>query len=210
MGLIVFAILLAFTLSLAAAPYLPDQLASHWDLNGLANGYQSKIQFLWTMPMITLALALLLFFLPFIDPLKSGLQPVRIGYHFFIAAMLLFLDYIQALSIAYNLGFHFNLFAWMLPAFSLLMVGIGLLIDKVQPNWFVGIRTPWTLSSPSVWNKTHHLGGILLKLTAVPIFLGVFFPNYALWFLLVPLLGVAFFLVLYSYWLFQKEQTKPH
>lgn len=208
-GVLVFFLLLSFGLSLAAAPLLPDRVASHWDENGIANGFQPKMAFLLTLPLISLGVALLLFFLPFMDPLKENLQNIRPFYNWFIAGVLLFMDYIHFLSILYNLGFKINLFAFMLPAFALLMIGIGFFLERVKTNWFIGIRTPWTMSSPTIWEKTHRLGATLFKWGGLIVLAGFFIPQYAVWFLMVPLLGVAFFLVLYSYLLFRNEQ-KTH
>jgi uncharacterized membrane protein len=208
-ALIVLSLILLVTLSasLLAAPFLPERVASHWDAKGEVNGYQTKTAFIWTMPVIMLLLALALVFLPLIDPLKASFMPVRSAYYWFVSGTMVFMLYIHGLTLAFNLGVKLNLMVWMLPAFGLLMLGAGFLLDRARPNWFVGIRTPWTLSSPSVWEKTHKLGGVLFKIVGVMILPGVFFPNAAIWILMVPLIGVSLFLVVYSYILFRQEKN---
>jgi len=85
---------------------------------------------------------------------------------------------------------------------------ISLLLAQARRNWFVGIRTPWTVSSEEVWNKTHKLGALLFKLVAIIILIGVIFPRYSIYFVLIPVLSVAVFLVIYSYTLYTKIEEK--
>ena len=208
--LVLLTVVLAIFFSYWAAPFLPERVASHWVANGVANGFQSKDAFLWTMPVIMTVIALLLIFIPFIDPLKTSFQPVRGAYYVFVLGFMLFMDYIHALSIFYNLGFAFNLFSMLMPAFAALIAGTGFLLDRVRPNWFVGVRTPWTLSSTSVWINTHKLGALLFKIAAIIILIGWFIPSLAIWFLLVPILGVSLFWVVYSYCLYRQEQNSEN
>ena len=85
---------------------------------------------------------------------------------------------------------------------------ISLLLAQARRNWFVGIRTPWTVSREEVWNKTHKLGALLFKLVAIIVLIGVIFPRYSIYFVLIPVLSVAVFLVIYSYTLYTKIEEK--
>jgi uncharacterized membrane protein len=89
---------------------------------------------------------------------------------------------------------------------GILFIYIGFLMEHAEPNWFVGIRTPWTLSSDSVWKKTHQKGATLFKLAGVVSMIGILAGMYAWLFILVPALAVAAFTVVYSYMEFRKEQ----
>ncbi|HDM23196.1 MAG TPA: SdpI family protein, partial [Methanomicrobia archaeon] len=82
------------------------------------------------------------------------------------------------------------------------------LLENAKRNWFIGIRTPWTLSSEDVWNRTHKIGGKLFKVLGLVVIFGIFFQKYVLFFFLVPLLLVAGYLVVYSYFEYQKEIQK--
>ncbi|MGB9673159.1 MAG: SdpI family protein, partial [Anaerolineales bacterium] len=106
----------------------------------------------------------------------------------------------------YNLGYAFSMSRAMLPALGVLMYATGILVSKAQPNWFIGIRTPWTLSNPIVWEKTHKLGGILFKVSGGLIVLGLLFGKYAYWLVMVTIILAAFIPTLYSYFLFRKFQ----
>ena len=120
-------------------------------------------------------------------------------YNLFIVFIIGFLSYLHFLTLAWNLGWIFDLMRWMTPAYALLLFFTGVLLEKAQSNWFIGIRTPWTLSDNRVWEKTHQVGGTAFKVCGVISLAGILFPQQAIWFLLIPMLGRALGLVIYSY-----------
>lgn len=79
-----------------------------------------------------------------------------------------------------------------------------MLLTHAERNWFVGIWPPWTLSSDEVWNRTHRLGSRLFKLTALISLVGLFFGDYAVYFLIVPALLTASITIVYSYYLYEQ------
>ena len=87
----------------------------------------------------------------------------------------------------------------MMPALGILFYYCGVLIENAKRNWFIGIRTPWTLSSDSVWEKTHKIGGKLFKIAGIIALFGIFFPNYTFLFVLIPVVSVAIYTAAYSY-----------
>jgi len=93
----------------------------------------------------------------------------------------------------------------MIPAMAALFYYCGILVENAKRNWFIGIRTPWTLSNEKVWEKTHKLGGKLFKAAAIIILFGIVLKGYALLFILVPVIFVSFYLIVYSYVEYQKE-----
>ena len=113
--------------------------------------------------------------------------------------------YVYALTIAWNLGFLFNFSQALSPAFAFLFYCMGVLVGIAEPNWSVGIRTPWTLSSKRVWKKTHKLGAKLFKAGAAFALLGVLLPQVAIVLVIVPVLLGSLFLVAYSYFEYRKE-----
>ena len=96
----------------------------------------------------------------------------------------------------------------MSPAFAGIFYYAGVLCQHSKRNWFVGIRTPWTMSSDQVWRKTHLLGGQLFKIVAVFSLLGTIMPNYAAYFLLIPVLLVTVFIFAYSYYCYVSLSSK--
>ena len=185
---------------------LPEPMASHWGVNDQVNGYMSKFWGVFLMPVITIAMLLLFLIIPSIDPLKANIAQFRDYFNSFITLIVAFMVYIYGLTLVWNLGFtSFRMSTAMLPAMGLLFIFVGVMIGKAKRNFFIGIRTPWTLSSDTVWAKTHVLGGVLFKISGVIAILGILFPNLAFLFLIVPLMAAAAIAVVYSYVLFRSE-----
>ena len=159
------------------------------------------------LPLITLAMLVLFLFVPSIDPLKANIALFREGFNVFIVLMVAFMLYIYGLSLAWSLGYtNFKMSGAMLPAVGLLFILIGFLLRKAKRNFFIGIRTPWTLSSDTVWNETHRIGGVLFMLSGALAFLGGLFGGpTAFWMMFAPIIGSTLFLLVYSYVLYQRE-----
>jgi uncharacterized membrane protein len=199
-------LILAGTLiGLALWPRLPEQMASHWNMQNQVDGYMSRVWGVLMLPVMNVALLLLFLLLPNIDPLKENIAKFRETFNVFIVFLVAFMTYIYVLTLIFNLGYHFNMGTAMLPAMGAFIFYAGVLISKAKRNWFIGIRTPWTLSSEQVWAETHRTGAILFKVSGILTILGAFLGPYAFWFALVPLLGSSLFLMVYSYVLYQRE-----
>jgi uncharacterized membrane protein len=93
------------------------------------------------------------------------------------------------------------------PAFAILFYYSGILIENAKRNWFIGIRTPWTLSNDEVWDKTHKIGGKLFKLAGILALFAIFFERYAILVIVVPLIVVSIYTVVYSYLEYQKDNS---
>ena len=203
--IIVFIIFISFAIAFWLYPQMPQMMVSHWDCQGRADGYMSKFWALFLMPIISLFMFFLFLLVPKIDPLKHNIEKFRKYFDAFIVISFLFLFYLYLLTILWNLGLRFDFVKFLVPAFSFLFFWCGILIEKAKRNWFLGIRTPWTLSSDKVWERTHKLGGKLFKILAIISFLGIIFPDFAIFFLIVPLLLITIYLFIYSYFQYQKE-----
>ena len=186
---------------------LPDPMASHWDVNDQVNGTMPRFWGVFLVPLISLGLFLLFLLIPAIDPLKENIAKFRDAFNLFIAFMVLFLVYVQGLTLAWNLGFtNFRMSTSLMPVLGLLFILVGYMIRKAKRNFFIGIRTPWTLSNEKVWDETHRVGSWLFMGSGVLAILGSFFGGMTMfWFLFAPLIGSAIFLVIYSYVLYQRE-----
>jgi uncharacterized membrane protein len=153
---------------------LPAIVPTHYNINGDINGYSSKSRFLLWMvfiQLITLLVYLLLKFLPAIDPkkqVKNGeatFQKLGFGIVFFLSAL--------NIAIMFSAIHHgFKIDKLIFPITGLLFAFIGNLMHSIKPNYFAGIRTPWTLESEDTWRATHRLagklwfaGGILITIT---------------------------------------------
>jgi len=186
---------------------LPDPMASHWGMNDQVNGTMPKFWGVFLVPLISLVLFLLFQLIPAIDPLKVNIGRFRDAFNLFIVFMVLFLVYIYGLTLAWNLGFtQFNMSALLAPALGLLFILMGIMLRKAKRNFFIGIRTPWTLSSDKVWDETHRVGSGLFIMSGVFALIGVFFGGVITFLLiLIPLMVSTIFLIVYSYVLYQAE-----
>jgi len=201
-------ILLSFGIAVYFYPSMPERMASHWGFGGEADGYANKFWGLFLMPMISCAMFLLFWAIPKIDPLKANIDKFRKYFDILIVLIIAFLFYIYLLSIFWNLGFQFNMSRFLAPAMGVLFYGCGFMIEKAKRNYSIGIRTPWTLSSDAVWDKTHKLGSKLFKTAGSLAVLGAIFPGQAMFFILIPVISAAIFSVVYSYTAYRKEQMR--
>jgi uncharacterized membrane protein len=186
---------------------LPDPMASHWNANDQVNGYISKFWGVFLLPLITLGMFLLFLVIPSIDPLKANIAQFRESFNLFIVLMVAFMVYLYGLTLAWNLGYsNFKMSGAMLPAIGLLFIFIGFMMRQAKRNYFIGIRTPWTLANDKVWDETHRVGAVLFMISGLLAFIGGFFGGtMAFWMMFAPLMGSLIFLLAYSYVLYQRE-----
>jgi uncharacterized membrane protein len=202
-------VLVFFILAGVYYPLMPEMMASHWNAKGEADGMISRFWGLFLFPLISLGVAIILLFVPKIDPLKANIQKFKGYYYGFIIAFLAYFLYIYILTLVWNLGWRFNFSLTVMPAIGILMIIVGVLIGKAKRNFFIGIRTPWTLSSDEVWDRTHRLGGRLFKIAGIIIILLSFVPEIAIYVLLGLVFGIVIWLVVYSYVVFRRLGRPP-
>jgi len=199
-------ILLSFITGIYFYPQMPEKIASHWNVYGNVDGYMSKCFGLFLMPIISIGLFLLFILIPKIDPLKENIDKFKKYFDRFVILLMVYLFYVYLLTIFWNIGIRFNMVRLMIPALGMLFYYSGVLIENSKRNWFIGIRTPWTLSSETVWNETHKIGGKLFKIAGIISILGIFFPKYALFFVLIPIILSSIYTIIYSYFQYKKQR----
>ena len=191
----------------ALSPFLPAQGATHWNAQGQADGSSSRGFVIFFLPLMGLGTSLFILFLPQIDPKRANIALFRSDYNLFVIFFLGFMGTIHMLSLAWNLGWQVNMIKAMVPIFAGLSYFIGHLMGKARQNWFIGIRTPWTLSSETVWNKTHQQAAFWYKVSAGVSLVGLLMPEgIAFIFVIAPLILVSLYAVGYSFVEYQREQ----
>jgi len=201
-------IVLSFIIAVCSYPYMPEKMAIHWNTKGNVDSYGSRFEGLFFLPFLLAGLFLLFMAIPKIDPLKYNIEEFRKYYDNFIVLFFIFLLSIYLWLILWNFGVEIRINAVIPVGVGILFFYVGILLENAKRNWFIGIRTPWTLSSEDVWDRTHKIGGKLFKVLGLVVIFGIFFQKYVLFFFLVPLLLVAGYLVVYSYFEYQKEIQK--
>ena len=204
----VLLLVLFFAVGIFSYPKLPYRMASHWNAKGEADGFMPRFWGVFLFPLISVGLFLLFILIPLIDPLRKNIERFRSYYDNFILIFMIFFFYIYLLSLLWNLNFRFNMNIMLIPAISILFYYVGVVVGHAKRNWFIGVRTPWTLSSDLVWKKTHKLGGKLFKFLALLILISLFFPNEFALIVLISVLAVSFYIIVYSYFEYQREKEQ--
>jgi uncharacterized membrane protein len=204
---IALVLMMTAIMTLVAYPVMPDVVVSHWNAAGQADGQLPKVWGLMLVPLLMYGFCALLAVLPRIDPLRKNYEKFRDYYEGFILVFAAFFFFIQLQILLWGLRVQVSPNVMIPFLTGALFVYIGFLMEHAEPNWFVGIRTPWTLSSNSVWKKTHQRAGALFKLAGTVSIIGILAGIYAWLFILVPAIAVAVYTVVYSYVEFRKEQA---
>ena len=202
-----FIIAAAVILSVISYPSLPERVVSHWNFQGQADGYTSRDFHVWFFPALLVGVYLLFRYLPKFDPKKERYQEFSGVYEIFKSLIITVLFISYGTATIYNLGWEVNVGAIIGTTVGLLMIILGNYLGKIKRNWFVGVKTPWTLSSENVWNKTHRLAGYLFVVWGVSI---IFCPWLSPFWASVLFIGGAILAtigtMLYSYILYRQEQ----
>lgn len=201
-------LLMPFVASAILWDDLPDVVPTHFNIQGEADDYGPKWMTAIMIPAIGLATYFMLIFLPAIDPKKrieSNQKPIA-AIRIYTS---LFMVGIYAFVMSITLGSAIDLVDYLFAAVGLFFMIIGNYLNSVKPNYFIGVRTPWTLENPEVWRLTHRLtskiwivGGILFII--VPLLFGIPNAAYLTAFIIVVLAGIP---LVYSYIAFKKIQS---
>ncbi|HWZ02486.1 MAG TPA: SdpI family protein [Mucilaginibacter sp.] len=195
-------------------PTLPQTVPVHYGLNGTVDRYGSRNEFL-IGPLILIGVSalvyLLLKFLPAIDPKKQikygegTFQKLALGLVVFLAILNIAIIYATV-----HRGFQID--KLIFPVIGLLFAFLGNMMNSIKPNYFAGIRTPWTLESEDNWRATHRLAGKIwftggIIITIVMLFLP---PKAGTIFFTSAVIVMAFIPVIYSFVYFKKHQVNQN
>lgn len=202
-------IVVAVVISIVAYPKLPDQVPTHWDLSGDVNGWSSRLWGAWMVPLIMAVVWLIMRAIPHIDPRGANYAKFEGMYDWLVILVLAFMLMMHAVVIMSATGAPISMHTIVMPAVGIFIAAIGLMLPRVHPNWFVGIRTPWTLTSDLSWERTHKIGGALfVALGLLMIATTILAPTTAIWVLVIAAAGVVIFLFAYSYRVWKDDLSK--
>lgn len=197
-------IILAFIVGIFLFPDLPERIPSHWNVQGEIDAWSSKGFGVFFFPSITLGIYLLMTLIPLIDPLRRNYPKFVIPYFWFRTLFVLFFVLIYFYTLWAAFGANLNINYFIVPTISILFFLIGVFLPKIRKNYFVGIRTPWTIHSERVWDKTHQFGGKLFMVAGAIALASILFPKYTFLVFMVAILSAAFGSIVYSYFIFRK------
>lgn len=203
-------LILLFTVVLSAWAYnkLPDLVVSHWNFYGQADDWSQKGFQTFLFPSLLVFMYILFRVLPKFDPMGERYQEFAGIYLTMRNTILFFLFIVFTVTTFANLGYAINIGATISGAVGLLMIILGTYFRKIKRNFFVGIRTPWTISSEYVWNETHRLGSYLFIIWGLGLILAPWLAPVAAFFILFGgIIAIVASLFIYSYWLYKKEKV---
>ncbi len=204
-GLVVAA--LAAAVSVWAYPLLPATVATHWNLQGTPDGYSGRLWAVAVMPIVIVGLTGLFRVLPNVDPRRENYTKFLDTYWLIANVVLAFAGVAHALIVANGLGYTVQVDRLLPVGIGLLLAFLGNYLTRVEPNWFVGIRTPWTLSSDTVWRRVHRTAGWLFVIAGLVVAAAAFAPRgafFPVWMVTIILAGGI--PVVQSYVLWKREQ----
>jgi uncharacterized membrane protein len=192
-------------LTALALPGLPASVAIHWDAHGRANGFGSPV-WLFANLAINAAVLLLWVALPHLSPAKFGVEGFSATYWRAGLLLTIFLAALHGMVLWTALG-HTLSIAQVLPAGVAIFIGLlGNMMGKVRRNFWIGIRTPWTLASERVWYATHRFAGKSMVVGAALALAGLLAGWPMMVCLLLPAAGVVA-PALYSFWAYRRFAT---
>ncbi len=192
--------------TLCLLPILPEKIPMHWNMNGEIDAYGSHLFALGT-GALSIGLAFLLQFLPRIDPKRANYEKFRTAYQAFRLATVLFFIVMQGATLyaAFDPA-GIRMESVTSAALGVLLCVVGNFMPKFKHNYFVGIKTPWTLANTTCWRRTHRFAAPLWVLGGIFTIFCSFFAKSTI--LMVVVIGIITVIVvvpfLYSYLIYKK------
>lgn len=214
-AMIIIVVIVTWLIGAIIYAQAPEIVPIHWNLEGKPDNFAPKGIGLFLLPLINTVLYVFLLFIPKIDPnneqLKQSMKPlqwIRFGTHGLLAIIMLWtsLSIIETKNIAPE---------WIFAIVSLFLAFLGKVMVNVKQNYFVGIRTPWTLSNELVWEDTHQFtaplwfySGILMSIVISILTISGFsaviiLPIFLIWVLTIVIIPIA-----YSFKRFKEEKNR--
>ena len=198
-------IFIAITIAVAAYlyPSLPEQIPTHWNFEGEVDDYTPKPWGVLIMPLAAAFVFVIMKLIPVISPKGFRTDQFRGVVNIFTVTLVGFMSTVGLLVLLTASGRNVHMNEMIFAGVGLLFIVLGNYLGKVRKNFFIGIRTPWTLASDEVWNRTHRLGGWIFVLIGFFMFLNAFIRFPEGW-LIGSIVVVALVPIVYSYVLYRK------
>jgi uncharacterized membrane protein len=198
---------IAFTVSVYSR--LPDRMPVHWALQGTANRYGPRTEGAFLMPIVMIGFWLLLRFLPRIDPRRANYEKFGDTYDLFVNSLIALFAVMHVALLATALGWPISMERLVPALVGLQFLILGNALPRARPNWWFGIRTPWTLSNDRVWMRTHRVAGYLLAAAGIVLLVAAVVPAAWMFALGITAVGAAAFgSFIYSYFAWKQETSK--
>ena len=204
--LVVFTSILILLPSLVCCVFwnqLPEEIPTHFNLLGQADGYNHKMSAIFGLPILMLLMHWLLLFIMIKDPKSSNISSkIQLLIYWIIP----FVSCLSMISI-FGESLGYSMMSGLLAQIfmGVVMIVIGNYLPKTHRNYIIGIRLPWTLENDENWRKTHRLAGKIWVLGGLLLFLNSFVQLYVYWVFFLTLFFVVIIPSVYSYQLSKLE-----
>jgi len=200
-----------FALGAVTWPDAPDRIPVHWNISGEVDRYGSRFEGLVMVPLIGLLVYALMLFLPRFDPGRANYERFAGVYYFLRVSVLAVMALIYGVIHLWIRGAEIDMGKFVGITVGALFFVIGNLFGKIRPNWFVGMRTPWTLSSKRAWTQTHRLAGWVFIAGGLAIMAaGILATPSAVAVAGIVLFGGLGWATVYSYLVWRKDPDRIH
>jgi uncharacterized membrane protein len=142
---------------LLAYPHLPNMVPTHWNIHGEANGFSAKWSLFLIFPGLMAGIMILFRLLPWLSPKHWEVESFRSTYLYIMAVLLCLMAYLAGVTLWVGMGRAMDVTRMTIGGVCLLFALIGLALGRVHRNFYIGVRTPWTLANDRVWDETHRL-----------------------------------------------------
>lgn len=186
---------------------LPDEVGTHYNLQGVQDGSMSKLSFWLMNGAICVALPVLISVLRLIDPRRHNYSRFESYYNLIRWALSLFLQAAFLIVILLNLDYDIPVLHLELGGLGLLWIVIGNRMGQLRSNFFIGVKTPWALTDENNWKLTHRLSARLWVIAGLIMFIAAWIMSVE-WFLPVLLFSVltsSLIPIAYSYILYSRK-----
>jgi uncharacterized membrane protein len=205
---LVLLFVVALGASLMLYPSLPARMPAHWDLRGNVNGWSSRPFGALALPTFVLGLLAFMLAGDWLSPARFKVALFRPTFNYLLVIVASLFVYIHGVILAEALRPTRGHGRWLIGGMFVFFGWLGNLLGKTRRNFWIGIRTPWTLASDPVWIATHRLGAHVFMATgaagAVAIALGA--PPASCFLLLVAGICIPVFYSLYLSKKLEKER----
>jgi uncharacterized membrane protein len=194
--------------SVVAYPSMAERVPTHWNMQGEVDGWSSRYVVAWVIPLVMASMLVIFRILPHIDPRRANYEKFRGAYDAIVIATVVFMTGLHMLLLASATGSEVPIGRIIPAAVGAFFMVLGVLLPRAHPNWFIGIRTPWTMTSDVAWERTHRLGGTLFLLSGVlTVLASVATPRQAAWVLIVSASVTGVTVIAYSYVVWRQEKN---
>lgn len=202
-------IVAAVAFSAAVYSRLPERMPVHWGLDGEINRYGTRVEGAFLLPAAMLLVWLLLRFLPRIDPRRANYEKFSDTYDLLVNSLITLFAVMHVAVVGTTLGWPISMSRLVPAVIGLQFIILGNALPRARPNWWFGIRTPWTLSNDRVWMRTHRVGGYLLAGAGVVLLAAAAVPSRGTFALgVAAVIGAGFGSLVYSYFAWKQETSR--